>query len=127
MTSAPSCAAKGGHSVGVLSSLGLAGCRAGYRSTQGLLVTCPSRAVLREPLVAEQVVEVLRVLSHAFLQQRNEQIIDIPVPRHGGSRSLQGVHPGPGSLQCSVEQNVDIPVPRRGGIWHWIPVLSSWP
>ena len=32
------CAAYGGHSVGVLSSLGLAGCRAGYRSTQGLLV-----------------------------------------------------------------------------------------
>ena len=65
--------------------------------------------------MAEQLVAVPTVLSNALLQQRNvEQIIDIPVPRHGGRRSLQGVHPGSGPLQRSAAQNVDIPVPRRG-------------
>ena len=86
--------------------------------------SCPSRAVLREP---QMLVEVPTVLSFALLQQRNvEQIIDIPVPRHGGSRSLQGVHPGPGSLQRFVEQ---IPVPHgrgsRGGLQGFSPGQSS--
>ena len=44
--------------------------------------------------MAEQLVAVPTVLSNALLQQRTvEQIIDIPVPRHGGRRSLQGFLP----------------------------------
>ena len=78
-----SCAADGGHSDGFLSSHA---CRlpAGYRSPK-VLVIVPSRAVLREPQVVEQLVEVPTVLSCVLLQQRSaEQIVDIPVPRGRG-------------------------------------------
>ena len=81
-----------------------------------------SRTVLSAPQMAEQLVEVPTVLSYALLQQWTlEQIIDIPVPRLGGGRSLPGFLPeqdltssvaAPG--QRSAEQNIDIPIPRRG-------------
>ena len=47
--------------------------------------SCPSRAVLNEPQVVEQLVEVPTLLSVAVLQQRTaEQIVDTPVPRGRG-------------------------------------------
>ena len=66
---------------------------------------------LRQPRMADQLVEVPTIISYSTLRGLVEQNVDIPVQR-GGGRSLQGLHPGQGS----VEQTVDIPVPHsRGG------------
>ena len=80
-------------------------------SIQPRLVECD----LRCPQLAEQLVEVLTVLSYALLQQQTaEQITDIPVPRRRrGQGGLQGSHPGQSSAARVVEQIVDIPV-REG-------------
>ena len=76
-----SCAADGGHSVGVLSSLGLASCRAGYRSTQGLLVIgrwskcrrfCPvpcSSSGMRSKSLTFLVLEVVEVFQGVVQDQ----------------------------------------------------------
>ena len=75
----------------------------------------PLRAVLSEPQMAEQLVEVPTVVSPFF--QFVQQNADIPVP---GARGV----PGYGGLQGflpeqsshpSDEQTIDIPVPWRGG------------
>ena len=82
-------------------------------------ISLPSRCyrtVLSAPQMAEQLVEVPTVVSFSSLQQSTaEQIIDIPVPRLGGSGRFPGSHPGPGSLQRSVELNVNTPVPHGRG------------
>ena len=71
----------------------------------------PSRTSVREPLLAEQLVEVPKIFY--FLKQT----VDIPVPR-GRGRRLQGSRPGQGSRASSsstvsrsptVARNVDEP------------------
>ena len=70
---------------------------------------------LRQPQMADQLVEVPTIISFSSLQRIVEQNLDIPVQR-GGGRSLQGFRPGQGSTARTVEQTVDIPVPHsRGG------------
>ena len=84
----------------------------------------PFRASLRDPQLAEQLVEVPTTVSYSW---------HIPVPGRGGrSSGLQGFLPGQGSkaLLSSeerisariVEQIVDIP---RGGIQEFHPGQSS--
>ena len=65
------------------------------------------RTLVREPQLAEQLVEVPTILS--FLNQTAY----IPVPR-GGGRRLQGFLPEQNPTAQSV-QLIDIPVPGRGG------------
>ena len=67
--------------------------------------SCPSRAVLREPQMVEQLEKVPTTLY--LLKQK----VDIPVPCRGG---LQGLRPGKSST-AAAEQNVSTPGPRRGG------------
>ena len=85
--------------------------------------SCPSRAVLNEPQVVEQLVEVPTLLSVAVLQQRTaEQLAYIPVPRGRG----QGFLPEQSSTAISssgkrisertVERIVDIS--PGGGLGH---------
>ena len=70
---------------------------------------------LRQPQMADQLVEVPTIISFSTLRGLVEQNVDIPVQRGGGS-SLQGLRPGQGSTARTVEQTVDIPVPHsRGG------------
>ena len=70
---------------------------------------------LRQPQMADQLVEVPTIMSYSTLRGLVEQNVDIPVQR-GGGRSLQGLRPGQGSTARTVEQTVDIPVPHsRGG------------
>ena len=70
---------------------------------------------LRQPQMADQLVEVPTIISFLSLQRIVDQNVDIPVQR-GGGRSLQGLRPGQGSTARTVEQTVDIPVPHsRGG------------
>ena len=76
--------------------------------------SCPSRAVLREPQVVEQWVEVQTVMQTAghsivalFKQHTAEQFVDNPVPRGRGGRSLQGFLPRKNPTAQSVEQIVD--------------------
>ena len=58
----------------------------------------PMRAVLRDPQLAEQLVEVPTIVSYSWLQLRMEQTVDIPVPGRGGRISgLQGFPPGQSS------------------------------
>ena len=55
----------------------------------------PFRAVLRDPQLAEQLVEVPTIVSCSWLQLRVDQNVDIPVPGRGGRISgLQGFPPG---------------------------------
>ena len=72
---------------------------------------------LRQPQMADQLVDVPTVVSYSSLQQLiAEQIVDIPaLGRAGGGRrgGLQGLLPGQNSAAFYVEQTVDIPVPRR--------------
>ena len=51
----------------------------------------PTRAVLRDPQLAEQLVEVPTIVSYSWLQLRLEQNVDIPVPGRGGWSSVEGV------------------------------------
>ena len=75
---------------------------------------------LRQPQMAEQLVDVPTVVSYSSLQQQTaEQIVDIPVPGRaggGGRGGLQGFLPKQNSAAFYVEQTVDIPVPRSGGL-----------
>ena len=77
------------------------------------------RAVLRDPQLAEKLVDVPTIVSYSWLQLRLEQNVDIPVPGRGGrSSGLQGFLPGHGSTallssgerisERTVEQIVDI-------------------
>ena len=52
--------------------------------------------LVREPQLAEQLLEVPTIISFSSLQRIVEQNVDIPVP-YGGVRRLQGFHPGQGS------------------------------
>ena len=79
----------------------------------------PLRRLCRETQLAEQLVEVPTVLSYSSLQQLIvEQTVDIPVPGRagGGERGgLQGFS-GQGSTASCGADRVDIPVPRSGGL-----------
>ena len=67
---------------------------------------------VREPQLAEQLVEAPSIVSLIdVIRQPVEQIVDIPVPR-GDMRCLRGVHPEQGSTALPIEQIVDIPVPH---------------
>ena len=98
-----------------------------------LLDDVPMRAVLRDPQLVEQLVEVPTIVSYSWLQLRMEQNVDIPVPGRGGRISgLQGFLPGQSSTallsseerisERIVEQIVDIP---RGGLRDFRPGQSS--
>ena len=93
----------------------------------------PMRAVLSDPQLAEQLVEVPTIVSYSSLQRNMEQNVDIPVPGRGGrSSGLQGFLPEQGSTatrsskkdisERTVEQIVDIP---GGGLQDFRPGLSS--
>ena len=57
-----------------------------------LLEDVPFRAVLRDPQLAEQLVEVPTIVSYSSLQRIMEQNVDIPVPGRGGRiAGLQGL------------------------------------
>ena len=75
---------------------------------------------LRQPQMADQLVDVPTVVSYSSLQQLiAEQIVDIPALGRaggGGRGGLQGLLPGQNSAASLVEQTVDIPVPRSGGL-----------
>ena len=83
----------------------------------------PTRTLVPEPQMAEQLVEVPTVISFSSLQQTVEQLVDIPVPGGGGpSSGLQGFLPGQRSTSSpsrkriserTVEQIVD-PFSRGG-------------
>ena len=68
----------------------------------------PPRTSVREPQLAEQLVEVPMIVSFSSLQRIMEQTVDIPVP-HGGGRhaDLQGFLRGQNST--GVGKIVDIP------------------
>ena len=51
---------------------------------QAIEVPVPFRAVLRDPQLAEQLVEVPTIVSYSSLQRNMEQNVDIPVPGRGG-------------------------------------------
>ena len=87
--------------------------------------SCPSRAVLNEPQLVEQLVEVPTIISYSSLQRITEQHVDIPVPRRGGRYpGLQGLLSRQSSTASQlaleriseriVEQIVDFPVSREG-------------
>ena len=62
----------------------------------------PTRTLVPEPQMAEQLVEVPTVISFSSLQQTVEQLVDFPVPRRGGrSTGLQGFLPGQSSTASS--------------------------
>ena len=93
----------------------------------------PMRAVLRDPKLVEQLVEVPTIVSYSWLQLRMEQHVDIPVPGGGGpSSGLQGFPPGQSSTALPssqeriseriVEQIVDI---HGGGLQDFRPGQSS--
>ena len=86
----------------------------------------PTRTLVPEPQMAEQLVEVPTVLSFSSLQQTVEQLVDIPVPGGGGPSSglqdCQDFLPGQRSTSSpsrkriserTVEQIVD-PFSRGG-------------
>ena len=83
----------------------------------------PTRTLVPEPQMAEQLVEVPTVISFSSLQQTVEQLVDIPVPGGGGpSSGLQSFLPGQRSTSSpsrkriserTVEQIAD-PVSRGG-------------
>ena len=73
----------------------------------------PPRTSVREPQLAEQLVEVPMIVSFSSLQRIMEQKLAIPVPQGGGRHAdLQGFRRGQSST--GVEQIVDIP----GGGFH---------
>ena len=72
-----------------------------------LLNDVPVRAVLRNPQLVEQLVEVPTVVSYSSLLQRTvEQNVDIPAPGHGGRISgLQGFLPEQSSIAWLAAQD----------------------
>ena len=91
------------------------------------------RTLVREPQLAEQLVEVPPIISFSSLQRIVEQNVGIPVP-YGGVRGLQGFHPGqdstssPLSLERLSERNVEQIVDSRGfggGLQDFLPGQSS--
>ena len=82
----------------------------------------PQRCPRRRPRRAEQLVEVLTIISYSSLQLRDvEQTIDIPVPHdrggRGGGGGLQGFSQRQGATAFRGAEFVDIPVPQgRGGV-----------
>ena len=75
------------------------------------------RSSLRDPQLAEQLVEVPTILY--FLKQT----VDTPVPHDGGRHAdLQGILPGQSSAASVVEQIVDIPI---GGLQTFHPGQGS--
>ena len=98
-----------------------------------LIDELPVRTPVREPQLAEQLVEVPTIISFSSLQRIVEQNVDIPVPR-GGVRRLQGFLPGQGSTtlpsslerisERNVEQIVDIPL-VGGGLQDFRPGRGS--
>ena len=72
------------------------------------------RTAVREPQLAEHLLEVPTVVSWSMLQQIMEQNVDIPaVGGSGTGGGLSGFLPGQYSM--TAEQIVDNPVPRPGG------------
>ena len=58
------------------------------------------RTAVREPQLAEQLVEVPTIVSFSWLQLGMEQNVDIPVPGRGGRLAgLQGSLPGQSSTE----------------------------
>ena len=88
------------------------------------------RTAVREPQLAEQLVEVPTIVSWSSLQLITKQNVDI---LGGGVRGLQGFSPGQSSTTSSfsleriseriVEQNVEFPV--GGGLQDFLPGQSS--
>ena len=81
------------------------------------------RAVLRDPQLVEQLVEVLTIVSYSWWQLRMEQNVDIPVPGRGGRISrLQHFPPGqsstttPSSKKRFSERIVEQIVAIPGGV-----------
>ena len=100
-----------------------------------LLDDVPVRAVLRDPQLVEQLVEVPTIVSYSWLQLRMEQNVDIPAPGRGGRISgLQGFLPEQSSTaqhasqerssERIVEQIVDSRV-LGGGLQDFRPSASS--
>ena len=91
------------------------------------------RTAVREPQLAEQMVDVPTIVSYSWMQLRVEQNVDIPVPGRGGRiAGLQGFFPGQSSTALPseeriseriVEQNVDFTV--GGGLQDFRPGQSS--
>ena len=78
------------------------------------------RAVLRDPQLAEQLVEVPTIVSYSSLQRNVEQNVDIPVPCRGGRnpglRALLSGHSSTASRLAleRMEHIVDFPVSLGG-------------
>ena len=100
-----------------------------------LLDDVPVRAVLRDPQLVEQLVEVPTIVSYSWLQLRMEQNVDIPAPGRGGRISgLQGFLPEQSSTarlaaqernsERIVEQIVDSRV-VGGGLQEFRPGQGS--
>ena len=73
-------------------------------------LSCPSRASLREPQMAEHLMEVPTIVSYSFLQQLSvEQTVDIPVP-HGGFAcgGPPDFPPGHGPLKRTEEEIISV-------------------
>ena len=70
-----------------------------------LLDDVPVRAVLRDPQLVEQLVEVPTIVTYSWLQLRMEQNVDIPAPGRGGRISgLQGFLPEQSSTAWHAAQ-----------------------
>ena len=70
---------------------------------------------LRQPQTADQLVDVLTIVSCSSLCGNVEQNADIPVPpRRVGVRGFQGFRPGQESAAFGRADHAEIPVPRRG-------------
>ena len=89
------------------------------------------RTLVREPQLAEQLVEVPTIISFSSLQRIVEQNVDVPVQR-GGVRGLQGFPPGQASTTSSFslerisERNVEqIAGFSGGGLQDFLPGQSS--
>ena len=83
-----------------------------------------ARTPVREPQLAEQLVEVPTIISFSSLQRNVEQFVNIPVPR-GGVRRLQGFPPEQGSTTLPSEHIVDIPVPHGESLHGFLPGQGS--